>query len=260
MDYSGYISAAYKYDFKKVKITENDYDFFFSELLEWELKFGPFSVYKIYSQMKKQGDSIAYKNVHQKIQKIFSLGLIEEVEGKYLHGAKFYRISPKGWVNLIINGALTYSRIRRQVITKYYNTNIILKTFLYPYFEAETIHYLDDVSYLWECCEITLETMESLEPSEEDIRLGRVRVLPKSEQPKFIEKDYPDEFSKKTIATRLDFKVKSFLLEQVIANKETGMASILSRDEKFMNAIEDMEKEFHLAYNRLIELRMKQDQ
>jgi hypothetical protein len=58
------------------------------------------SVYKIYSKNKKSGYAMAYKNVHQKVQKMFSLDLIEEVEGKYLRGAKFYRISPNGWANI----------------------------------------------------------------------------------------------------------------------------------------------------------------
>lgn len=84
--------------------------------------------------MKNRGEKMAYKNVHQKLQKLFSLGLLQEVEHnkRSFHGARFYKVSPKGWFNLLINSStLLPSSIAPSIekaVRKYYSKNIIFET------------------------------------------------------------------------------------------------------------------------------------
>jgi hypothetical protein len=252
MDFSEYISAAYKYKFKEIGLTDNDYEFLFFDLLEWELEYGPFSIYKIYSKLKKSGHSTAYKNIHQKVQKIFSLGLIEEVKGKYLHGAKFYKISPNGWVNLILRGAFIHAPVCKPAIRKYYNTNIIFKTFIYPYFKLQTLIYFSDYeiqAYLTGCIETTLISRYALDPDAEDIKFRRVREI-------IIEKVGDKAITvidtKEVMASRLDLRIKSFIFEEIITNNDRRKALALSNDEKFMDAVEDLKEEFSSGFKKLM--------
>src|SRR5439155_2128818 len=99
MDYLGYISGAYENDFRRIELSKNDLRFLVNNLLRLELSAGSFSAYKIYSILKSQGAPMAYKNVNQKVRKMLTLGLIEEIKGGFIqHGAKYYRVSSKGWV------------------------------------------------------------------------------------------------------------------------------------------------------------------
>jgi len=253
MDYNEYISVA-KRKFKEVKVTDNDIDFLIDNLLQWELKHGSFSAYKIYSHLKDIEDFIAYKNVHLKIRKMFSCGLIEEVEGKYFHGAKFYRISPNGWFNLILRGVFNYAPICKLAITKYYDDNIIFKTFIYPYFEKKTLRQFPDSTiglYLYNCCQTTVLSIEAWKPDGE-------KIFEVSED-KILEDIIKGKYSmgildiNESIADELDLQIKSFLFEQIITNSR--MQSVLSKDKKFMAAIENIEKQFRREYSKLMELK-----
>ena len=53
MDYSEYMLTAYRHDFKEVKMTDGDFDFLSEKLATYPE--GRFSVYQIYSDMKKKG-------------------------------------------------------------------------------------------------------------------------------------------------------------------------------------------------------------
>jgi hypothetical protein len=91
----------------QLRIIDLDKEFLENHLLCQELFYGPFSIYNVHSQYKKINISIAYKNVHKKVHKMISLGLLEETKGPYsVHAAKFYKISLNGWINLIAEGLL----------------------------------------------------------------------------------------------------------------------------------------------------------
>ena len=110
------LASSYQHDFREVKMTEGDLAFLTQQVLKLDYKGyikDHFSVYKIYSEIKKAGSSMAYKNVHQKVHKILSLGLIEEVgTGYVLHGARYYQISPNGWLNLILTSEILGSNMQ----------------------------------------------------------------------------------------------------------------------------------------------------
>jgi hypothetical protein len=290
MDYSEYMMAAYYNNFKEVKMTEGDLSFLTEQVITSDSKEGPFSAYKIYSKIKKEGSSLAYKNVHQKVHKLLSLGLIEEVETGYiLHGAKYYQISPNGWLNLILKSEDPYL----QAVKKYYDKNIIFKTFVYPYFELETImyflNYLELNAYLRNCCQTTVRIMNQWESGGQKLHgicglpREKLRALPEEEllnALKYkldVKTSYQDDqvytlaglrkmikshrisamsfFTPKTITETLDLHVKSFLLGQIIKSSHIPFVrSALSEDRKFMAAVVEIEEEFHGSYDKLKDL------
>jgi hypothetical protein len=282
MDSSEYMLAAYQHDFREVKMTEGDLAFLTQQVLKLDYKGyikDHFSVYKIYSEIKKAGSSMAYKNVHQKVHKILSLGLIEEVgTGYVLHGARYYQISPNGWLNLILTSEDPWIK---HAIKKYYNKNIIFKTFLYPYFELETImfslDYVELCTYLRNCCHTTIQTMkrwESYPDSVFHLSREKLRGLSVEDLRQAIEEELEQErtdeqnsnditwalveqmmtthgwvpmgtWSPKSICGALDLHIRSFLFQQITrASHIPFLESFLSKDRKFMAAVEEIQEEF----------------
>ncbi|PWU82147.1 MAG: hypothetical protein DLM72_03320 [Candidatus Nitrosopolaris wilkensis] len=285
MDYSGYISTVLRNNVKRISIRDLDRKFLENQLLCQELFYGPFSIYNIHSLFKKSGVSIAYKNVHQKVHRVLSLGLLEETRGPYsVHAAKFYRLSLNGWINLIAEGTLTPDYIYEPAIKRYYNTNIIFRTFLYPFFELETLTSLESTdvgTYLENCCETTIRGINVLKITNKDPSfLSRSRRFYGIVCPlRYREREYADKQSsiakmmgeiidysevEKIGATKkaidrisylLDLQLKSFLFEQVMKNAaKKEIQSVLSKDRKFVASIQDLGKEFTKNHDRLFAL------
>jgi hypothetical protein len=288
MDYSEYMLAAYRHDFREVKMTDGDLDFLSEKLATY--REGRFSVYQIYSDMKKEGSSMAYKNVHQKVHKLLSLGLIQDIgTGYVLHGAKYYQISLNRWVNLILKSE---DFLFHEAIRQYYDKNIIFNMFIYPYFELETIlfflNHLEVNTYLRNCCQTTIHTMNEWESGGEE-RNG-VLGLPRSKLRRLPTEELLDSIKKKlhhtdnykatlaglrkmiklekskglsgmsfvihrSIPEILDLQVKSFLFGQIIKGSHIKfLGSALSNDRKFMAAVEGIDKELNNSYNKLVDL------
>jgi hypothetical protein len=237
MDSKGYISALV--NVSRVELSRTDF-FILRRLLEYEIDNGPFSVYKIYSSFKKTlRKPKAYKNVHQWIQKLYSLDMIEEVPGSYPRGAKFYRISNGGWLNLIIDGTLRFTGYE-QALIKYYDQNIFFKTFIVPYFEIDTVKYFSGpgsflVYYLIDCCEATIIYLETVHKEWLTEKLQSQEILE---------------------AVDIDLEVKSFLMRFVmeVADKYyyPPKLHVLSQDKKFVKALKDARSDFEECYERLI--------
>src|SRR5437867_7259958 len=100
-------------------------------ILRFEFKFGPFSVYQLCKFLKNTlVDPIAYKNVHTNVKKLYDLKLVEELSGHFPRGAKYYKLSNRGWFNLIKNGSLySDSYLGRRSLIDLYDNNIFFKTF-----------------------------------------------------------------------------------------------------------------------------------
>jgi hypothetical protein len=269
-------------------MTEGDLNFLTEELTRYVE--GGFSVYEIYSYMKTRGSSMAYKNVHQKVHKLLSLGLIEEIgTGYVLHGAKYYQLSLNGWVNLILNSE--YSSFQA-ALKQYYDKNIIFKTFIYPYFELETILFFLNVlelnTYLRNCCQTTIQTMNLWESG--DKKKHGILVLPRDKLRQLPDDELLDALKykldvrsayrdvhytldglrkmikskglaglsvliPKSITEVLDLHLKSFLFEQIMrASHLSYLRSALAEDRKFMAAIKEMGGEFNKSYDKLIDL------
>jgi hypothetical protein len=249
MDYSEYISAIS--NVKEIQLGESDLDHF-GILLEYETEEGPFSIYKIYSYYKKKRKKpYAYKNVHQKTQKLFSLGLIEKVKRDTLRGAIFYRLSVNGWYNVIMNRMLNHGPYQK-AITKFFDKNIFFKTFLYPYFEPKTVEYylkkywIPFLKHLENCCAWTLEYSE--------LKKRNVKMT--------------QEGIDITLIDSLELVVKTFLIRLAMdsvsmhrryqSERTFGLLSILSNDKKFLEALKNTKIGFEKSYEMLIGLQGKE--
>jgi hypothetical protein len=250
MDYNGYILAVLD-SIPAKEITKTDLTIL-RRLLVYETENGPFSVYKIYSYFKTQlGCPKSYKNTHQLIQKLYSLSMIEEVYGNYARGARFYRISTSGWLKLILKMTFHYTGYE-QALVKYYDQNIFFKTFIFPYFEQDTIRYryLKDILhldfYLRDCCQETILFLRNF-PKE---GVDKEEVIKNLQSGK-----------KYLLNLFLDLEVKAFLNKTVMdmANIDyyhpslrKEVIDVLSRDKKFLEAIKEARNDFDSCYERLL--------
>jgi hypothetical protein len=247
--------------------------------LHWILD-GHTSAYKICLVHKKEYGPIAYKNVHRRIKKLFNANLIEDVkiEGGFKHGARNYKLTTRGL--LCIFGELLIPRNINNILLMYPD-NTLFAAFLYPYFEKRTIKSATYSlirmieSYLEECCQITRYSLEMLveysDDDEEIIEPNEIGTYPPL----------------KVLYLQLIWHIKSFLLRVTIMKEEhtdwrhirpplpvppelrfptegkirctadDGMQTyeLLSRDQKFMHAIRDIESDFYKGYQKLQKLR-----
>jgi hypothetical protein len=133
MDLRGYIS-----DFLKSEpIALDGTDEFFL----WHILVGYTSAYKLHSFLKTwegPAESMAYKNVHRRVRRLFQARLLEEKKrvGGYKHGAINYRLTSRGLV-YIFSETLTPKNIH-EIMTNY-PTNSLFNTFIYPFFEKTTL-------------------------------------------------------------------------------------------------------------------------
>jgi hypothetical protein len=98
------------------------------------------SAYQIYSSMKT-----AYKNVHKRVQRLESLGLIElATSDAASHGAKYYKLTEGGMYKLYLSSDVKMRFVLSlSEIIKHHGNLEIFKTFLYPYFEKTTLIAMD---------------------------------------------------------------------------------------------------------------------
>jgi hypothetical protein len=158
IDYTEYIDEISKSPNRKAEL-----GFVAMQMLEHFLSTGPTSAYQIFKNLKSKDHPMAYKNVNKRIQKLRSLNLIEEVKMQSEHGAKYYRLTTGGLFNLLYKHKLrSIMWLSAYKFFQNYGDNIIFKTFVYPYFERETILQINHplsifelFSYLINCCEIT---------------------------------------------------------------------------------------------------------
>jgi hypothetical protein len=216
-------------------------------LLRFELKFGAFSVYQFCNFLKKTlVRGFAYKNVHANVQKLHNLGLVEGITGYFPRGAKYYKISSRGWFNLI-NKDILYasSYLGRRCLIDLYDHNIFFKTFFCPYFEKKTIEHFSEVYltlllYLDDCLMLTENYLETINKKwlSDQLQSGRPIIIPE-----------------------LDSKVNSFLIGlsmEEVKHMEMNKTSwnienvrVLSHDRKYMSALNEAKKQFELSYKML---------
>jgi len=134
-----------------------------------------FSPYKIQKMLKNKGENHAYKDVHKRIQRLYSLELIERVPEDQIHGERtlhnpiFYRLTIGGLFNLLYeNGDVMFTEDKKKIFL-YHGDNIIFNTFIYPYIEQSTLigikgSFLPEIifDYISKCCGIIDEIIEGL--------------------------------------------------------------------------------------------------
>jgi hypothetical protein len=255
MDTNGYIS-----EFLSVESTRIDGldEFFLSHILS-----GYTSVYKLHSLIKTEpwNMSMAYKNVHKRIRRIYKGGLIEEIPkpGGYEHGAINYRLTSRGLMYLF-SELITPKNIHEIMIK--YPKNSLFKFFVYNYFEKETVEHSTQTltsllqNYMVECCQ-------------------KIRLFVDSKLVEYYGayagKGYLEQENvlKYMLAYQLEWHKRSFILKVATlknelidwrderANDRQETLELLANDKKFMAALEKYGGEFQKGYDTLITLRSK---
>ena len=252
MDYSIYMSEVSTYE--RIELGDTEKSFLF------KIMSGHDSSFKITSYIKSRRQPMAYKNEHAIVKRLQQLNLIEE-EGKFLRGAIYYRFTTRGLFYIFLT-VLSYP----PALLIKYQDNIILKTLIYQYLQVDTIRhctarlYSTITQYLRECCEATLYGLD-------DIRLTNVE----EDREKYVKRLV---FDLEWHAKALGFKVAVMYNESnlLIANPENAkdnakvvlyelenaMKTLLSKDNKFMELLQLVEKEFGDGYKEFMELKKKQ--
>jgi hypothetical protein len=138
------------------------------------------SSYQIYSDIKSTVAKMAYKNVYKRVNALFSLGLIEQVDTNPVennkHKARYFRLTEYGIYRLFLNNLRSVfvnqsnlgsnkdlpSKIPSNVSAFFqnYSNCSLFEVFLYPYFEKDTISATRDLllwdlyEYLSDCCRL----------------------------------------------------------------------------------------------------------
>jgi hypothetical protein len=225
------------------------------------------STYDVHKIFRTGGKPMDYKNVHKRIKRLESLGCIGRVksedvkEEKPERGAKYYRISETGMFHLLIN---KYPTKNLHDILQTNGDYSIFEAFLYPYFNKETFtslyrikspstyssfnfktpyfdiveRIIDEIhAYLRNCC---IEIYQSI-----------MDINEISEDPTY----YEDEDLKDTayyLTEQKDNLAVSLLrlYSQWHKSKDASNGlNILAEDDKFMNLVDDLHKNFEKSYD-----------
>ena len=152
-----------------------DVDSVFWNILEQFAWQKPLSAYQLWTKLKSTDTEMAYKNVNKRVHGLLSLNLIQETvtPGKNVnkHNAKYYELTELGIYQLFLN-KLNALHIRELDTIKFhklpssntliffhnYYNNLLFESFLYPFFEKETLFAIGDYllrdlfNFLANCC------------------------------------------------------------------------------------------------------------
>lgn len=262
MEYEEYMSKVYRV--KEMKLSKYE-KIWLNIAMRYEYKKGQFSIWDISKECYKKDYKSKYKVTHNGIQKLFSLQLVEEVEGKFSRGKRVYILSTNGWFNAILND-LFYSSYNTQIIEKFYETNIFFKTFLYPYFELSTIKAIQSllfVNYLKECCETTIQLLyeRNLDKATPDQIEQIFRNFGYDELESVIHSfllkllidmtNMHNSYKNKTFSAKIVSK-EGKIIDSRIAKWDGGYLKILSNDKKFLVSMEKTKKKFLECYKDVL--------
>jgi hypothetical protein len=138
------------------------------------------STYQIQKALREKGEDTAYEKVRQKIKRLHSFKLIEEIRkedvcklGELVHRAVYYKLSAGGIFYLLYKAKHIVPFLRplsRRSFIRHHGDNIIFRTFLYPYLEKQTLLDIKGLviteeifRYLYRCCDTIHKTIDSLE-------------------------------------------------------------------------------------------------
>ena len=146
------------------------------QILEFFINKPYLSTYQIHKVLKKTGQATKHENIRRKVKRLYSLKLIENTSEvrkprELMHSAVYYKLTTGGIFYLIYKARImqTSSTRSKRKFIQYHGDNIIFKTFLYPYFERETllqinlIPFYEISRYLQKCCGATDDVLASLE-------------------------------------------------------------------------------------------------
>lgn len=219
---------------------------------------GHYSAFKITSYIKARRQPIAYKDEYTTLKRLQQLNLIEEEEAKFLRGTVYYKLTTVGLFYILTN----MSSYPPTLLTRYQD-NILLKTLLYPYIEIGTIRsctahlYSVITRYLKECCEITIHTLHDIKgaiSSEHSERYVNGLQFDLEWQAKVLGFQLAIMYSESNIL-RVNPDVANDNSKVAFYELESTMKLLLSKDDRFMHLIREVEKEFSEGYKEILELK-----
>jgi hypothetical protein len=245
VNYSTFVSEIF--DYKRIELTGTEKSFLL------KIMSGHSSSFKITSYIKSRRQPMVYKNEYAAVGRLQELNLIEE-EGKFLRGAIYYKLTTFGLFYIFSR----MSSYPPKLLTRYQD-NILLKTLLYPYFEIDTIKsctarlYSVIIQYLRECCETTLCRLEEIRTA--------IKSGDRERHVKGLQSDL--EWHVRILGFRLAIMynesnilgsnpdVANDNTKVVFYELESTMKMLLSKDNRFINLLDSIEKEFLEGYKEL---------
>lgn len=203
----------------------------------------PASASLLFNLLKEEKTSMAYKNVHKRVDRLFTLGLIKKFKEKHgdrwKHNAIRYEITDFGIFQrlmIVFPHQVTVAPLIR------HKNSIVLQNLLYRHFESETVvkfslanrAQLFLARYLKKCCEGIIDIAEK---GQGDLSSEAFEVL---------------------IFGHIDNEAKDLARNLVFeASYEDQFLPIdfLKRDKKFMSLLQEVKKDFdnyQLGYQKFI--------
>jgi hypothetical protein len=192
---------------------------------------------------------MAYKNVRKTVKRLYSLGLIDQVEGNFKRNAKMYKLTTKG----LIEQLLDVNPLLPDVF-EVYKDDPIIQTLIYQYFELETIKEFETVPlmqfrrYLRSCCEAILNAL--------DIHRYEANFIKRNTPPKSEHKvDDHDYLLPDYVNEAIKNEAKKYVFEIVKMSKDENPyqngpnsnlypRQALLKDSKFIDLLQEIRKEF----------------
>lgn len=196
------------------------------QILFLYIKYEYLTVYQCWKQINED-QKLSYKNIHKHVQKLYSLKILQKKGNIGKHGSVFYKLSSFGIYFLLRIENLYLSDAK--IFFEYNKNDILFETFLYPYFQKETmvkimandyrlINYI--LHYLNQCCnEIYrfLDLIKIIENSRGDTKKFFSELFKNDKRPlhfelmQLFDKEHSD---KEHIEFKLDEKSKKVFLKK----------------------------------------------
>jgi hypothetical protein len=249
MIYSDYISTLSPY--QKITLTQEERSFIIKFIRGNDQSFKITSYLKFRNQESDQRDTIYLIS-----KRLEDIGFIEATKNKFLSNVKNYKFTSFGLFYVFLN----ISIYPPQFLIKY-QEDILLKTLIFQFFNEKTIKsctgrfYSQITSYLQECCNVTLNTIEDMKTVENEEEKIRIIDRLKFDLEWLIRRlcfkltIMYNETNLLTINPNLNDDVKVTLYEL-----ENKMKLQLSKDSLFINLLDNLHKDFNEGYSELINL------
>jgi DNA-binding PadR family transcriptional regulator len=256
MDTSGYISVL-----KKFKHIDKDVGDTALVILSHYSERSSASTYEIFKALKSTPSKMAYKNVHKRIQRLKALGFIKLVKAeKEGHAAKYYALTEAGLYQLFLRNKKPSFILRFSWIIDNYGDSAIFDTFLYPYFNKQTLTSIRQPSK-------TLKIYEIFEDVNFKVLHFIVEYLHVCCRELYsgLKKDYTSnkENHMAYLNSYLHTIVNEFLFYLVLAfgyyEQDIGLSILktFSQDDKFMREVENVHERFQRSYKIAMDLRKR---
>jgi len=248
VDYNDYFAALSKY--KKVEVNEQEKALLFKIMNDLDIT----GQLGSYLKFRDKDHSVEIQSL---AMRLIGKGLLEEKKSRLLRGLRRYKLTSLG-IFYVLSETRSYSPI----LLKKYKEDPVLSALLYPYFEYDTVNsttarlYSVITQYLRQCCKITEYWLEDVGGSKNA--------------------DYDSEMIKSLSlelewnAKVLGFKIAIMYIESIILSSnlksesddasvayyelEHNMKETLSRDQKFMALLNNVNKEFGEGYRELTDV------